>query len=50
MELKSSSTLKKKDKLVLKLNAKFGEGVIEEEEEDGEEEEQKQAQEPLALT
>ena len=37
MELKITSTLKKKDKLVKKLKAKFGEGV-EEEEEEGDEE------------
>ena len=45
MELKTSSILKKNDKLVRKLKTKFGEGVGEEEEE-----EQEQAQESLALT
>ena len=53
MELKIVSTLKKKDKLVRKLKAKFGEGAGDEEEEDDEEEEEEeelQAQEPLALT
>ena len=33
MELKTTSTLKKKDRLVKKLKAKFGEGLVEEEEE-----------------
>ena len=37
MELKTTSTIKRKDKLVKKLKAKFGEGVVEdkEEEDDG---------------
>ena len=50
MELKASSILKKKDKLVKKLKAKIGEGEEEEEEEEDEEEEQAEAQEPHALT
>ena len=36
MELKTTSTLKKKDKLVKNIKAKFGEGAGEEEEDDGE--------------
>lgn len=52
MELKTTSVIKKKDKLVKKLKDKFGEGAKqeEEEEEEGEEEEDTQAQAPLALT
>ena len=37
MELKTASTLKKKDRLVKKLKARFGEGVVEVEEEEEEE-------------
>ena len=42
MELKTTSTIKRKDKLVKKLKAKFGEGVVEaeEEEEDDEDEDE----------
>ena len=36
MELKTTSTIKKKEKLVKKLKAKFGEGAKEEEDEDEE--------------
>ncbi len=52
MELKTTSTFNKKDKLVKKLKAKFGEGIGEEEDDDEEEkqEEQEQAQEPFSLT
>lgn len=52
MELKTTSVIKKKDRLVKKLKDKFDEGVEqeEEEEEEDEEEEETQAQEPLALT
>ena len=46
MELKTASTLKKKDKMVRKMKAKFGEGAGD----DDEEEEEVQGQEPLALT
>ena len=52
MKLKIASTLKKKDKLVKKLKAKFVEGADEEDEEedkDDEDEQQEQTQEPLAL-
>ena len=49
MELKTTSTLKKKDKLVRKLKEKFREGARNDDEDD-EEEEEAQAQEPLALT
>ena len=38
MDLKKTSVLKKKDKLVKKLKAKFGEGVTEEEDNKDEEE------------
>ena len=48
MELKTPSVLKKKDKLVKKLKAKFGEGTIEGEEDIEEEEEEDQG--PLSLT
>ena len=53
MELKRTSVLKKKDKLVRKLKAIFGEGTTkgdkdDDEQEDGEEAEQDQG--PLALT
>ena len=48
MELKTTSVLKKKDKLVKKLKVRFGEGTIEGEEED--EEEEKKDQGLLALT
>ena len=41
-----ASTLKKKDKMVKKLKAKFGEG----DEEDEEEEEEVEEQGPLAIT
>ena len=37
MELKTTSTIKKKDRLVKKLKARFGEGAIETEEEEDEE-------------
>ena len=37
MELKTTSTIKKKDKLIKKLKVKFGEGVVEEEEEEDKE-------------
>ena len=51
MELKTASTIKKKDRLVKKLKAKFGEGEIKaKEEEDEEKEEEEQGQGPLALT
>ena len=40
MELKTTSTLKKKDKLVRKLKAKFGERVGEEEDDEEDEEEE----------
>ena len=49
MELKIASTLKKNDKMVRKLKAKFGEGAGDNDEED-EEEEEIQGQEPLDLT
>ena len=42
MELNISSTLKKKDKMVRKLKAKFGEVVGEEEEEDDEKDEEEE--------
>ena len=51
--MKTTSTLKKKDRLVKNLKAKFGKGANEKEEDDDEEDEeekQKQTQEPLALT
>lgn len=54
MELKIASTLKKKDKIVRKLKAKFGEGAEdgddEDDDEEEEEEEEVQGQGPLALT
>ena len=53
MELKTTSTLKKKDKLVRKPKEKFGEGAGDDEEEDDQEddeEEDVQVQEPLVLT
>ena len=51
MELKIFSTLKKKDKIVRKVKAKFGEGVGDEgDDEEDEEEEEEKGQEPLALT
>ena len=37
MELKATSTIKRKDRLVKKLNAKFGEGATKAEEEEDEE-------------
>lgn len=40
MELKTTSVIKKKDKLVKKLKAEFGEGVEQEEEEEEEDEEE----------
>jgi hypothetical protein len=46
MELKTTSTLKKKDKLLKKLKKIFGEGVDAEEEEEDDDEEEHQ---PLAL-
>ena len=49
MELKTTLVLKKKDKLVKKLKARFGEGTIEGQE-DYEEEEQQYSQGPLSLT
>ena len=49
MELKTSSTLKKKDKIVMKVREKFREGARNNDEDD-EEEEEVQGQEPLALT
>ncbi len=50
IELKIALVIKKKDRLVKKLKAKFGEGAKEEEEEENEEEEETQTREPLALT
>ena len=52
MELKIASAIKKKDRIVKKLKAKFGEGAEEEEEEEeeDEEEEETQTQDSLALT
>ena len=50
MELKTTLVLKKKDKLVKKLKARFAEGTIEDEEDDDEEEEAEQDEGPLALT
>ena len=52
MELKTTSKINKKDRLVKKLKAKFGEGTTEGEEDDEEEyeEEGEQDQGPLALT
>ena len=52
MELKIAFTLKKKDKIIRKLNANFFENADEEEEEDeeDEEEEQEQTQGPMKLT
>ena len=50
MEFKTTSTLKKKDRLVKNLKEKFGKGANEEEEEEDEEDEEEQTQEPLALT
>ena len=52
MELKTTSTIKKKDRLVKKLKARFGEGAFEAEEEDDEEVEQdedEQREVPLQL-
>lgn len=52
-DLKFTSTLKKKDKLMKNIKARIGEGTCEEDDDDDEvdvEEEQGQAQEPLALT
>lgn len=48
MEMKTVSTLKKKEKLVKKLKAKLGEGTVEGEEEEAEGEEEDQG--PPALT
>ena len=42
MELKTTSTLKKKDKLVRKLKAKFGERTSNDEEDDEDEEYEQQ--------
>ena len=42
MELKTTSTLKKKDKLVKNIKAKFGEGAKEEDDDDEDDEEQEQ--------
>ena len=53
MELKIASTLKKKDKMVRKLKAKFRQGARdndEEDDEEDEEEEEVQGQESLSLT
>ena len=50
MDLKTTSLMRKKNKLVKKLKEKLGEGAKEEEEDDEEEEEDTQAQAPLALT
>ena len=52
MELKTTSTLKKKEKLVRKLKENFGEGVGNDDEEDDEEDEaeEEQGHEPLSLT
>ena len=53
IELKTSSIIKKKDKLVIKLKKKFGEGaeaVAEEEEEEDDEDEEDEGQGPLELT
>ena len=53
MELKTTSTIKRKNRLVKKLKAKFGEGATEaEEEEDDESDEDgdEQGEGPLALT
>ena len=47
IDVKIASTLKKKDKIVKKLKAKFGEG---DEEEDDEEEEEEEGQGPLEIT
>ena len=48
MQLKIVSILKKKDKIVKKLKARFGEGTVEGEDDD--EEEAKQYHGPLSLT
>ena len=52
MELKIASTIKKKDRLVKKLKARFREGAVEakEEDEEADEDEGEQGQEPLTLT
>ena len=53
MELKTASTIKRKDRLVKKLKAKFGEGAAEAEEEEddeGDEDKDDQGEGPLALT
>ena len=52
MELKTASTIKRKDRLVKKLKARFGEGVTEDEEEDdeGDEDEDEKGEGTLALT
>ena len=53
MELKTTSVIKRKDKLVRKLKKKFGEGIeraIKEEEEEDESEEDEQGQSPLEIT
>ena len=44
MELKTTSVIKKKDRLVKKLKAKFGEGAKQEEEEEEEDEEEEDSQ------
>ena len=49
MELKTTLVLKKKDKMVKKLKARFGEGTIEGEEEDEEEQEVEKDQGTLSL-
>ena len=51
MELKTTSTIKKKDRLVKNLKARFREGIVEEEEdEEVDDDEDEQGQGPLALT
>lgn len=51
MDLKTTSILKKKDKIMKKLKAKFGEGVgNDDDSEEEEEEEEEKCQEPLTLT
>ena len=49
MELKTTSTLKKNEKLIKKLKAKFGEGTVGDNDEEDEEEEE-QGKIPLSLT
>ena len=55
MELKTTSIIKRKDKLVRKIKKRFSEGIegaigAEEEEEDDSEEEEEQGQGPIELT